>query len=127
MIDKVKFGEIRRKPYAENRPPTLYHEQHDNSSGDAIFTMGVYYHSSGQLSDLNDPRVDKLIDEGSKSTGETRRLKFQEANKIVQQEIIPDVVLFHMVSQIRIAPRLQYRPNTTTGGKLELKDIRFKD
>jgi peptide/nickel transport system substrate-binding protein len=127
MIDKVKFGEIRRKPYAENRPPTLYHEQHDNSSGDAIFTMGVYYHSSGQLSDLNDPQVDKLIDEGSKSTGETRRLKFQEANRIVQQQIIPDVVLFHMVSQIRIAPRLQYHPNTTTGGKLELKDIKFKD
>jgi len=126
MIEKVQFGAMRRKPYAENRPPTLFHEQHDNSSGDAIFTMNVYYHSSGQLGDLNDPRVDKLIEEGSKSVGEKRAQLFQEVNKIVQQDIVPDAVLFHMADQIRISPRLEYRPNFTSGGKLELKDIKFK-
>lgn len=126
MIEKVQFGAIRRKPYAENRPPTLFHEQHDNASGDAIFTMNVYYHSTGQLGDLNNPQVDKLIDEGSQATGEQREKLFQQVNKIVQQEIVPDVMLFHMADQIRVSPRLDYRPNSMTGGKLELKDIKFK-
>lgn len=126
MVEKVQFGAMRRKPYAENRPPTLFHEQHDNSSGDAIFTMNVYYHSTGQLGDLNNPQLDKLIDEGSRSTGDKRRQLFQEANKLVQQQIIPDVMLFHMADQIRVSERLNYRPNFMTGGKLELKDIKFK-
>jgi peptide/nickel transport system substrate-binding protein len=126
MVEKVEFGAMRRKPYAESRPPTLFHEQHDNASGDAIFTLNVYYHSTGQLSDLNNPKVDKLIEEGSKSIGDRRRQLFQEANKVVQQEIVPDVMLFHMADQIRVSPRLEYRPNSTTGGKLELKDIKFK-
>jgi peptide/nickel transport system substrate-binding protein len=125
MIEKVQFGAMRRKPYAANRPPTLFHEQHDNSSGDAVFTMVVVYHSTGQLSDLNDPNVDKLIDEASKSTGPKRAQLFQEANKIIQQQIVPDVMLFHMVDQIRISPRLTYHPNSTTGGKLELSSIKF--
>jgi peptide/nickel transport system substrate-binding protein len=127
MIEKVQFGAIRRKPYAENRPPTLFHEQHDNASGDAIFTMNVYYHSTGQLGDLNNPQVDKLIDEGSRSTGDKRRKDFEEVNRIVQQQIIPDVMLFHMSDQIRVSQRLKYRPNSMTGGKLELKDIKFKN
>jgi peptide/nickel transport system substrate-binding protein len=126
MVEKVQFGAMRRKPYAENRPPTLFHEQHDNASGDAIFTLNVYYHSTGQLGDLNNPKVDKLIEEGSKSTAEQRRQLFQEANRIIQQEIVPEVMLFHMADQIRVSPRLEYRPNATTGGKLELKDIKFK-
>ncbi|MDB5776069.1 MAG: hypothetical protein JWP38_2202 [Herbaspirillum sp.] len=125
MLEKVQFGAIRRKPYAENRPPTLFHEQHDNSSGDAIFTMYVYYDSNGQLSDLHDPQVDKLLDEGSRSTGEKRSQLFQDANKLVQQ-LIPDVMLFHMADEIRVGPRLNYRPNAMTGGKLELKGIKFK-
>jgi peptide/nickel transport system substrate-binding protein len=127
MIEKVQFGAIRRKPYAENRPPTLFHEQHDNSSGDAIFTLLVYYHSTGQLSDLADPKIDQLLDEGSKSTGDKRRRLFQEANRIIQQQIIPDVMLYHMADQIRVSTRLEYHPNFTTGGKLELSDIKFKN
>ncbi len=125
MIEKVQFGAMRRKPYAANRPPTLFHEQHDNSSGDAIFTMFVYYHSNGQLSNISDPRIDKLIDDASKSTGPKRVPLFQEANKIIQQQIIPDVMLFHMSDQIRVSPRISYHPNFTTGGKLELSSITF--
>jgi peptide/nickel transport system substrate-binding protein len=125
MTEKAQFGGMRRKPYAPNRPPTLFHEQHDNTSGDAIFTMMVYYHSTGQLSDTSDPRVDKLLDEASKSTGDLRRKDFQEANAIIQQQIIPDVMLFHMTAQIRVSPRLTYIPDSSTGGKLELRDVKF--
>lgn len=125
MIEKAQFGGMRRKPFAPNRPPTLFHEQHDNTSGDAIFTMLVYNHSNGQLSDVSDPRVDKLIDEGSKTTGPKRAEHFQEANRLLQQEIVPDVMLFHMTDQIRVSPRLSYQPNASTNGKLELADVRF--
>ena len=125
MIEKAQFGGMRRKPYAPNRPPTLFHEQHDNATGDAIFTMLVYYTSQGQLSDLNDPRVDKLVTEGSKLTGPKRAEMLEEANRIIQQEIVPDVMLFHMTDQIRVSPRLSYKPNSSTNGKIELADIHF--
>ncbi|UUZ76215.1 ABC transporter substrate-binding protein [Polaromonas sp. P1(28)-13] len=125
MIDKIQLSAMRRKPYAENRPPVLIHETHDNTAGDAVYTMMVYYHSSGQLSDLSNPKIDKMIEEASAASGPKRREIYQEANTYIQQQIVPDVMLYHLVSYIRVGPRLVYKPNSTTEGKIELSDIKF--
>jgi peptide/nickel transport system substrate-binding protein len=74
---------------------------------------------------LTDPALDKMLDEASALTGAKRRQLFQEANKYIQN-LIPDVMMYHMVSYIRINPRLEYQPDMTTNGKLELSDIKFR-
>jgi hypothetical protein len=35
-------------------------------------------------------------------------------------------MMFHMISVIRVNPRLTYQPNLATNAKIELSDIRFK-
>ena len=128
MVDKIQHSAMRRKPYPEQRPaPTMVYETHDNTAGDASYTMKVYYASDGQLSNISDPKIDELIDKGAASTGEERTEAFQEVNRIVREEIVPDVILFHLESFIRVGPRVSYTPDFTTQGKLELSDITFNE
>ena len=126
MVDKIQHSAIRRKPYPTDRGPTMVHELHDNVAGDAFYTMIVYYTSNGGLTNIYDPNLDKLLQDASVSTGDQRREMFQHANRIIQQEIVPDVMLFHMVSYIRVGKRVSYQPDFTTQGKLELSAITFK-
>jgi peptide/nickel transport system substrate-binding protein len=60
------------------------------------------------------------------STGDKRRDLFRQANRTIQQEIVPDVMLYHHVSFIRVGKRVAYKPDFTTGGKLELSAVTFK-
>lgn len=126
MLESSQWLKLVNKPYADNRPPMLIQEMHDNSFGDAAFTMMFYYTSAGNKSDLADPVIDKLLNEASASTGDKRRQLFQETNKYIQQKIVPDVMMYHMISVIRINPRLEYQPNLATNSKIELSDIKFK-
>jgi peptide/nickel transport system substrate-binding protein len=102
------------------------HETHDNVAGDAVFTMMVYYTSDGALSNISDPDLDKVLNEASVSTGDQRRDLFQRANRKIQQEIVPDIMLYHMVSYIRVGPRVSYQPDFTTQGQLELSAVKFR-
>jgi peptide/nickel transport system substrate-binding protein len=126
MLETSQWLKLVNKPYADNRPPMLIEEMHDNSFGDAAFTMMFYYTSAGNKSDLTDANVDKLLYEASASTGDKRKSLFQEANKYIQQQIVPDVMMYHMISVIRVNPRLEYQPNLATNAKVELSDIKFK-
>jgi peptide/nickel transport system substrate-binding protein len=126
MVDKIQHSAIRRKPYPTDRGPTMVHELHDNVAGDAFFTMIVYYTSGGGLTNIYDPKIDQTLQEASASVGDTRRELFQQVNREVQQNIVPDVMLFHMVSYIRVSKRVSYTPDFTTQGKLELSTITFK-
>ena len=117
---------MRRKPYPTDRGPTMVHELHDNTAGDAFFTMMVYYTSAGALSTVSDPALDKVLEEASVSTGDKRRDLFRQANRTIQQDIVPDVLLYHLLSYIRVGSRIAYQPDFTTAGKLELSQITFK-
>jgi peptide/nickel transport system substrate-binding protein len=128
MVDKIQHAAMRRKPYPNERPTaTMVYETHDNTAGDAFYTMMVYYHSNGQLSNISDPKIDGLLDKGAISTGEERTMAFREANRIIREEIVPDVMLWHLESFIRVGPRVSYKPDFTTQGKLELSAITFKE
>ena len=125
MLDSPEWLKLSNKPYAHERPPMLIQDTHDNAVGDAAFTMMFYYTSAGNKSDLTDPIVDALLSEASAATGEERRKLFQAANKYIQQNVVPDVIMYHMISVMRISPRLRYQPNLTTNGKIELSNITF--
>jgi peptide/nickel transport system substrate-binding protein len=126
MVDKIQDNKIRHKPFPSQRPnATMVYETHDNTAGDAFYTMMVYYTSEGDLSNLTDKQVDDLLHKAAVSTGEERTKLFQQANDRIQQEIIPDVILFHLESFIRVGPRVNYKPDVTTEGRLKLSQITF--
>lgn len=126
-VDKIQHSAMRRKPYPETRDTaTMVYETHDNTAGDAFYTMNVYYRSNGQLSNIDDPELDAALDKAASATGDERTDTYQEISRIVHDEIVPDVLLFHLESFIRVGPRVSYTPNFTTQGKLPLSEITFK-
>ncbi len=126
MVDKIQLAAMRRKPYPDPREiATMVIETHDNTSGDAVFTVLVYYTSEGQLSNISDPKLDEMIREGGAMVGDERVKTFEEVNHIVQQEIVPDVIIAYLESFIRVGPRVNYEPDYTSETRLRIADITF--
>lgn len=125
MTEASEWYDLLFKPYAEDRPPNLFQEQHDNNNGDAVFTIFVKYHSQGGQSTISDPELDDLIDRAGRATGEERTRLYQEAFRRIHEELVPDVSLFHMVGFTRVNPRLKFRPSISTNSELQLAHIGF--
>jgi peptide/nickel transport system substrate-binding protein len=46
---------------------------------------------------------------------------------MINQDIVADVPLFHMVGYARVGPRISYTPTTLTNNEIKLEDITFKN
>lgn len=126
MMERAQFNKIVNKPYPEPRNAMLIQELHDNNFGDAVFTMVNRYRSTGRLSDTENADVDRLIDGAIVASGKERSAQFAEANRIIAEDIVPAVPMYHMVGIMRVNPRLVYRPRILSNGELYIADIKFK-
>src|SRR5690606_3262522 len=118
--DRAEWLQLVNKPFGEDRQAMLISEQHDNNSGDATFTMYFRYHTLGQQSEISFPELDALIEAADAASGEERTRLFQEANRLSYEEIVPDVLMYHMVNFMRISPRLDFRPTEVSGAMFEI-------
>ena len=126
MLEVAQIEELYNKPFKEGRQPQMLAVQHDNSRGDPVFSMFFKYHSEGRQSGIADPKVDELIAKASAATGDERAALWSELIAYVHDEVIADVLLFHMVSFARVGDRIEFTPTIATNSQLELADIAFK-
>lgn len=126
MTESSEWYDSLFKPFAENRAPNLFLDQHDNTSGDASLTIYAKYHSKGGQSVLNDKELDDLIDRANVATGEERTELFQKAFKRIHEELVGDVALFHMVGFTRVNGRLEFKPTLATNGELQLAQVKIR-
>lgn len=125
MVEVAEWLERYAKPFPENRGPEIIEAQHDNANGDPVFSMYFKYHSEGQQSGLTDPKVDSMIAEATAATGDTRKAKWKELFKYIHEDVIADVMLFHMVGFSRVNERLNFEPTIRTNSELQLSQIKF--
>lgn len=126
-IDNAQKSKLDSRPFAPDRPPTLSADQHDNASGDASLTMPYKYSNTGSQSDVEGyPELEKLIDAGAQASGEERQRIYAEAFKMLQQEIVPDVVLFHMVGYAREGKRVTFPREIMNASELQIAKFSFK-
>lgn len=126
MYDVGEWDKYFVKPFPEGRAPTLVQAQHDNAKGDAVFTSFVKYSSEGGQSVLASPEVDKLIADATKASGGERTSLWQQLFAEVNDTIIADIPLFHMVGYTRVSERLNFKPTIATNSELQLAQITFK-
>jgi peptide/nickel transport system substrate-binding protein len=126
MIEVAQQEELYSKPFKEGRPPQMLLVQHDNSRGDPVFSMFFKYASEGRQSGIADPKVDEMIAKATAATGDERTKAWQELFAYLHDEVVPDVLLFHMVSFARVGDRIAFTPTIATNSQLELADIAFK-
>ncbi|KFC64566.1 putative ABC transporter periplasmic oligopeptide-binding protein [Devosia sp. LC5] len=126
MVEVAEHEQYYSKPYPESEGTRLVLAQHDNSRGDPAFSMFFKYNSEGTQSGVNDPKVDDLIARASAATGDERAALWSELFAYVHDEIVADVLLFHMVGLSRVSERLDFTPTIATNQQLQLSEIGFK-
>jgi peptide/nickel transport system substrate-binding protein len=126
MVEVAQQEELYSKPFKEGRPPQMLLVSHDNSRGDPVFSMFFKYDSNGRQSGIADPKVDDMIAKATAATGDERTKDWQQLIAYLHDEVVPDVLLFHMVSFARIGDRIAFTPTIATNSQLELSDIAFK-
>ncbi|WP_018690372.1 ABC transporter substrate-binding protein [Ahrensia kielensis] len=126
MYDVAEWENFYTKPFAEDRSPQIIQLQHDNAKGDPVFSMFFKYHSDGLQSVLEDDEVDRLIDEATVATGETRADLWKQLFARLHDDIISDIVMFHMVGYTRVSERLDFEPSIATNSELQLAEISFR-
>lgn len=126
MTESSEWFDSLFKPFAENRGPNLFLDQHDNTSGDASLTIYAKYHSKGGQTVLDDSELDDLIDRANVATGEERTKLFQQAFGRIHEDLVGDVALFHMVGFTRVNERLEFKPTLATNGELQLAQIKIR-
>ncbi|MBD9597325.1 peptide ABC transporter substrate-binding protein [Ensifer sp. ENS05] len=125
VLELAQFRAALRPPFSPDRLPTLSITSHDNTTGDAAFSIVSKYHSSSWQTDIPSPEMDRQIEDATASTGEGRRRKFQAIFDRVHEDIVPEVWMYDMVSTVRISPRIHYVPNAATNAQVDLSDISF--
>lgn len=126
MVEVAEWLERYAKPFPEGRGPELIEAQHDNANGDPVFSMYFKYHSDGQQSGITDPKVDEMIAAATAATGDERAAKWKELFGYLHEDLIADVMLFHMVGFSRVNERLDFKPTIRTNSELQLSQIEFK-
>ena len=126
MVEVAQQEELYSKPFKEGRPPQLLVVSHDNSKGDPVFSMFFKYASDGRQSGISDPKVDEMIATSSAATGDDRAKDWSQLFAYLHDDVVPDVLLFHMVSFARIGDKIAFTPTIATNSQLELADIGFK-
>lgn len=126
IVEVAEWVDLYTRPFAEDRPPNLVHAMHDNNNGDAVFTVFFKYHTDGAQSALSDPRVDTIIEQAQVAVNPERQKLWQEAFRLVNEEIVADVPLFHMVGYTRVGKRVNFTPTISTNSEIQLSTITFK-
>jgi peptide/nickel transport system substrate-binding protein len=126
MVEVGEWVDIYTKPYAEDRPPTLQQTMHDNNNGDAVFTVFFKYASGGAQSVLTDKELDHLIESATVATGEERTELWQEAFQRIY-DLVPDVMLYHMVGYTRVGKRVKFTPSLSTNSELQIAQVKFAE
>ena len=125
MMETAGWLNFLSRPYAEDRGPTLVQGQHDNNNGDAVFSMYNKYACEGAQSTTCDSKVEAGIKAATAATGDKRRDTWQEVQRRLHQDIIPDIQMFHMVGFSRVNPRIDFTPSISTNSELQVSQVKF--
>jgi peptide/nickel transport system substrate-binding protein len=126
MLEAGAVMPYRYTPYPKNAGPYLMLLSHDNNFRDAVFTFYYNYHCKGNSSSMCDKTVDDLIEKAQAASGEERKKAWQAAFKRIHEEIIPNVMLFHMVAYTRVGKRISFKPSIATNAEIPLSQITFR-
>jgi peptide/nickel transport system substrate-binding protein len=125
-LDPGQYRQWSSKPYPENRPPTVLQTNHDNNSGDPVFSVYLRYGCGGDSSTFCDTSFDNELQRVSKLSGEERVAGWQELFRRLYEDVVPDVMLHHMVGLVRVNPRIDFVPDVTSNSEVRLQEIHFR-
>ncbi|MTH60874.1 ABC transporter substrate-binding protein [Paracoccus litorisediminis] len=125
-LEMSQWLEVANKPFDPARKPNIFLTMHDNNGGDAAFTVYFKYHSNGRQSELHNPELDALIENAATLSGDERKKAYNEVFRMIYEDTVSDVPLFHMVNYMRIGPRIDFTPTIANAVELQLAKLQLK-
>jgi peptide/nickel transport system substrate-binding protein len=125
-VDPGQYAKWNIKPFPDPRPPTLLLTSHDNNNGDPIFSMTSRFFCDGRSSTICVPDLEKEMNRVIGLDGPARVAGWEGVFKTIYNDIVPDVMLHHMVAFTRVNPRIVFVPDITTNAEIRVQEIRFK-
>jgi peptide/nickel transport system substrate-binding protein len=126
MVESGVIGAYENKPYPTNVGPYIVQKTHDNNSGDPAFTVFQKYNCGGNQNPICDQKLDDLFGKAQLASGEERKALWRAGFKRIHEELVADVMLYHMVGYARVGNRISYKPSIATHNKIPLAQITFK-
>jgi len=127
MVEVAEWLEYQNKPYRTDRSPILFSGMHDNNNGDAVFSMANKMSCGGLQSFVCDPKVDELIDKATLAPVGPERVKlWQESMRILYEDLVAHVWLYHMVGYSRVGSRISFKPSISTNSEIQVSKMTLK-
>lgn len=125
VYEVAEWVDLYSKPFAEDRGPSLVAAQHDNNRGDPVFSMYFKYACDGLQSGLCDPETDEMIAKATAATGDERAELWHQVFTHLHEDVVADVLMFHMVGFSRVAEDIEFQPTISINSELQLSQIEF--
>ncbi len=125
-IDRSESRNLTVKPFAEDRGPVLFQSSHDNDKGDPVFSAFTRFACDGVQSMSCMPELDKLIADATVMAGEKRIKAWEDVFRIVYDDLVPWVFMYHMVGYSRVGARVNFAPTSSTNTQVEIATVMFK-
>ena len=126
VVDQGQWRAFNYPPYSPDRPPLLFNISHDNANGDEVFTVANNFSCGGGQSFVCDPTLEELIKKATGLTGEERAKTWQEAFRVIYEDLVSNVFIHHPVAYMRVSKRVGFKPQRPTNIELPLASISFK-
>jgi peptide/nickel transport system substrate-binding protein len=126
IMERSRASLFQGKPFPQDLTANLQLIMSDNNLGDASFSVFPHYDSQGVQSKLNDPELDAAITAAASLTGDERRAAYEEIFRKVQEDIVPAIMMFHMLAITRVGPRLDWTPTIKANSELDFQNMKFK-
>lgn len=125
-LETGPYNSYNYKPFPENRGATILQNTHDNNFGDPVFSVFFRYGCDGAVSPMCVPQLDAEVTRVTGLEGEARVRGWQGVFRMLYEDIVPEVWMYHMVGYARVNPRVDFKPDVTTNSEVRIQEIRFK-
>ena len=126
IMERSRASLFQGKPFPEDSGPYIQLIMSDNNLGDASFSVFPHYSSGGTQSMMADPAFDEEIAKAGSATGDERRAAYEEIFRKLHEEVVPAVMMFHMLAVTRVGPRLDWVPTIKANSELDFYNMKFK-
>ena len=124
-LETGPYNSYNYKPYPENRGPTILQNTHDNNFGDPVFSAFFRYGCDGAVSPMCFPDFDKEVARVTTLEGDARVKGWQGVFRMLYEDLVPEVWMYHMVGYARVNPRIDFKPDVTTNNEVRIQEIHF--
>ena len=124
-VEPGQYQQLNTKPFADGREPRIQQSSHDNNFGDPVFSVNFKYGCKGATSALCNADFDKEVLRVSGLGGDERVKGWQEIFRHLYEDLVPSVMMYHMVGFTRVSPRIDFVPDVTSNAEIRGEEFHF--